>query len=171
VRQFRFLTDSTNPTTKLPRREDWRESVAASHIDAVWLAMPAKSAVTAGLPAPLRGDCPCSEPPCPVEPRKSGKIAAQCARSSHLLPSLPCPSGGNSGGKTEPGAMAFKARVYLQRPGEFEAKYIGEIDVTPRPVRNGRTVFTHAGKTETGRIDAIDPIGIRLARSRPSTSP
>jgi len=53
--------------------------------------------------------------------------------------------------------MAFKARVYLQRPGESQAKYIGEIDVTPRPVRNGRTLFTHAGKTETGRVDAIDP--------------
>jgi len=53
--------------------------------------------------------------------------------------------------------MAFKARVYLQRPGESQANCIGEIDVTPRPVRNGRTVFTHAGKTETGRVDAIDP--------------
>jgi hypothetical protein len=53
--------------------------------------------------------------------------------------------------------MAFKARVYLQRPGELQAKYIGETDVTPRPVRNGRTVFTHAGKTETGRVDTVEP--------------
>jgi hypothetical protein len=53
--------------------------------------------------------------------------------------------------------MAFKARVYLQRHGELQATYIGEIDVSPRPVRNGRTVFTHAGKTETGRVEAVDP--------------
>jgi hypothetical protein len=53
--------------------------------------------------------------------------------------------------------MAFKARVYLQRHGETEAKYIGEIDITPRPIRNGRTVFTHAGKVETGRVEAVDP--------------
>ena len=54
--------------------------------------------------------------------------------------------------------MAFKARVYLCRgPEKTQARYIGEIDVTPRPVRNGRTVFTHAGKTVTGRVDAIEP--------------
>ena len=53
--------------------------------------------------------------------------------------------------------MTFKARVYLQRHGETEAKYIGEIDITPRPIRNGRTVFTHAGKVETGRVEAVDP--------------
>ena len=53
--------------------------------------------------------------------------------------------------------MAFKARVYLQRHGETEAKYIGEIDVTPRPIRHGRAVFTHAGKIETGHVDAVDP--------------
>ncbi len=54
--------------------------------------------------------------------------------------------------------MAFKARVYLQRRGEFEAKYIGELDVDPRPVRHGRTTFSHEGKTETGRVEAVDPI-------------
>jgi hypothetical protein len=54
--------------------------------------------------------------------------------------------------------MAFKVRVYLQRRGEIEATYIGELDVDPRPVRYGRTTFTHAGKTETGRVDAVDPI-------------
>jgi hypothetical protein len=53
--------------------------------------------------------------------------------------------------------MAFKARVYLQRRGELQAKYIGEIDVDPRPIRHGRTTFMHAGKTETGRVDTVDP--------------
>jgi hypothetical protein len=53
--------------------------------------------------------------------------------------------------------MAFKARVYLQLPREFGGTYIGEIDVEPRPARNGRTVFTHAGKTETGRVEAVEP--------------
>jgi hypothetical protein len=54
--------------------------------------------------------------------------------------------------------MAFKARVYLcSGPEKSQARYIGEIDVTPRPVRNGRTVFIHAGKTETGHVEAVDP--------------
>jgi hypothetical protein len=54
--------------------------------------------------------------------------------------------------------MAFKARVYLcSGPDKSQATYIGETDVTPRPVRNGRTVFTHAGKTETGRVEAVEP--------------
>jgi len=53
--------------------------------------------------------------------------------------------------------MTFKARVFLQRRGELEAKYIGELEVDPRPVRHGRTNFTHAGKTETGRVDAVEP--------------
>ena len=54
--------------------------------------------------------------------------------------------------------MAFKARVYLSGgPEKSQAEYIGEIDVTPRPVRNGRTVFTHGGKTETGRVDTVNP--------------
>ena len=53
--------------------------------------------------------------------------------------------------------MSFKARVYLQRPGELRARYIGEIDVESRPVRNGRATFTHAGKVETGHISAVDP--------------
>ncbi len=53
--------------------------------------------------------------------------------------------------------MAFTARVYLRQPGGLEARYIGEIDVNPRPVRNGRTVFTHGGKTETRRIDTVEP--------------
>jgi hypothetical protein len=54
--------------------------------------------------------------------------------------------------------MAFKARVYLSSgPDKSQARYIGEIDVTPRPVRNGRTVFTHAGKTETGRVEDVEP--------------
>jgi hypothetical protein len=66
--------------------------------------------------------------------------------------------------------MAFKARVYLSS-GPEQARYIGEIDVTPRPVRNGRTVFTHAGKIETGHVEAVEPsIGTRPGRSRPSTS-
>jgi hypothetical protein len=54
--------------------------------------------------------------------------------------------------------MAFKARIYLQRRGEFEATYVGELDVDPRPVRHGRTTFSHAGKTETGRVESVDPI-------------
>jgi hypothetical protein len=54
--------------------------------------------------------------------------------------------------------MAFKARVYLSSgPEKSEARYIGEIDVTPRPIRNGRTVFTHAGKIETGHVEAVEP--------------
>ena len=54
--------------------------------------------------------------------------------------------------------MALKARIYLSTgPEKSQAKYIGEIDVTPRPVRNGRTVFTHAGKIETGRVEAVEP--------------
>jgi len=54
--------------------------------------------------------------------------------------------------------MSFKARVYLcSGPEKSQARYIGEIDVTPRPVRNGRTVFTYAGKTETGHIALIEP--------------
>jgi len=54
--------------------------------------------------------------------------------------------------------MAFKARVYLcGGPEKSQARYIGEIDVTPRPIRNGRTVFTHAGKIEMGHVDAIEP--------------
>ena len=64
-------------------------------------------------------------------------------------------------GTDEYASLARQARKttggYLQRHGEFEAKYIGEIDVTPRPIRHGRTVSAHAGKTETGHIDAVDP--------------
>jgi hypothetical protein len=52
--------------------------------------------------------------------------------------------------------MAFKARVYLSS-GPEQARYIGEIDVTPRPVRNGGTVFTHAGKIETGHVEGVEP--------------
>ena len=54
--------------------------------------------------------------------------------------------------------MAFIARVYLSSgPEKSDARYIGEIDVTPRPVRNGRAVFTHAGKTETGHVESVEP--------------
>jgi hypothetical protein len=54
--------------------------------------------------------------------------------------------------------MAFKARVYLcSGPDKSQARYIGEIDVESRPVRNGRTTFTHAGKVATGHIDAVEP--------------
>ncbi len=40
--------------------------------------------------------------------------------------------------------MAFKARVYLSS-GPEQARYIGEIDVT------------HAGKIETGHVEAVEP--------------
>jgi hypothetical protein len=54
--------------------------------------------------------------------------------------------------------MAFTARVYLfSSPERSEASYGGQIDVTPRPVRNGRTVFTHAAKTKTERVEAVEP--------------
>ena len=54
--------------------------------------------------------------------------------------------------------MAFKARVYLSSGQEkSDARHIGEIDVTPRPIRNGRTVFTHVGKIETGHVEDVEP--------------
>ena len=54
--------------------------------------------------------------------------------------------------------MAFKARVYLQRPdSKTEADFLGEIDLDVRPVQNGRARFIHDGKIEVGHIDTVAP--------------
>ena len=54
--------------------------------------------------------------------------------------------------------MAFKARVYLQRPdSKTEADFLGEIELDVRPVQNGRARFIHDGKIEVGHIDTVSP--------------
>lgn len=53
--------------------------------------------------------------------------------------------------------MGCKARVYLQRPSEKVATYLGGLDVDPRPVRNGHVKFTYNGVIEVGRVDLIAP--------------
>ena len=53
--------------------------------------------------------------------------------------------------------MPFKARVYLQLPGENDAEYLGEIELDVRPIREGRTRFTHRGQIVVGHIDSVTP--------------
>ena len=53
--------------------------------------------------------------------------------------------------------MAFKARIYLQRPAQTHAEYLGEIELDMRPVRGGRTSFTHDGQIVVGHIDSVTP--------------
>ena len=36
--------------------------------------------------------------------------------------------------------MAFKARIYLQRPAQAHAEYLGEIELDMRPVRGAGPV-------------------------------
>jgi hypothetical protein len=54
-------------------------------------------------------------------------------------------------------AMAFKALVYLQRPGATSAAYIGQKQLLVRPEKNAHIVFEHEGRMETGRIDMFAP--------------
>jgi hypothetical protein len=54
--------------------------------------------------------------------------------------------------------LAFRARIYLQRPEETEAAYLGEIDLEVRPVLNGRARFMHDGSLVVGHIDTLTPL-------------
>jgi hypothetical protein len=54
--------------------------------------------------------------------------------------------------------MPFRARVYLQRQGQTEANYLGEIDLEVRPIPNGHARFMHEGQVVVGRIDTLTPI-------------
>src|SRR5690348_15010198 len=54
-------------------------------------------------------------------------------------------------------SMAFKARIYLQRPAQTHAEYLGEIELDMRPIREGRTRFTHDGQIVVGHIDSVTP--------------
>jgi hypothetical protein len=53
--------------------------------------------------------------------------------------------------------MSFRVRVYLQLPGGSKVRYIGEMDLEQRPVRDGHVTFEHEGKMATFRIDMIVP--------------
>ena len=53
--------------------------------------------------------------------------------------------------------MGFRARVYLQRPGQTLAVYLNEIELDLHPVRNGRTSFTYGEKTEVGHVVSVTP--------------
>ena len=53
--------------------------------------------------------------------------------------------------------MAFRVRVLLKRPGHEMPKDIGVKEIEPRPIRFGKTTFTHEGKTQVGRIESIEP--------------
>lgn len=53
--------------------------------------------------------------------------------------------------------MNYRARVYLQRPSELAATYIGPMDVDPRPVKGHEVRFTHDGKIEIGLVDQVVP--------------
>ena len=53
--------------------------------------------------------------------------------------------------------MSYRARVYLQRPSETAATYIGPMDVDPRPVKGRQVRFTHDGKMEIGQVDQVVP--------------
>jgi hypothetical protein len=54
--------------------------------------------------------------------------------------------------------LAFRARIYLQRPGQTEAAYLGEIDLEVRPIVNGRARFMHNGSMVVGHIDTLTPL-------------
>jgi len=54
-------------------------------------------------------------------------------------------------------AWALGAGIYTRSADVERANNFARWLMTPRPVRNGRTVFTHAGKTETGRVEAVEP--------------
>jgi len=54
--------------------------------------------------------------------------------------------------------MAFRARVYLQRQGQTDASYLGEIDLEVRPIPNGRARFMYEGQVVVGGIDTLTPI-------------
>jgi len=54
--------------------------------------------------------------------------------------------------------LAFRARIYLQRSGETEAAYLGEIDLEVRPILNGRARFMHNGALVVGHIDTLTPL-------------
>jgi hypothetical protein len=53
--------------------------------------------------------------------------------------------------------MSFRARIYLQRPFEKTASYIGEKELNDRPAMNAEVAFEHQGKTESGRIEVLQP--------------
>ncbi len=53
--------------------------------------------------------------------------------------------------------MAFEARVLIKRPGHEIPMDIGVKEVEPRPIRFGKTTFTHDGKAQVGRIENIEP--------------
>jgi|HubBroStandDraft_6_1064221.scaffolds.fasta_scaffold1252887_2 hypothetical protein len=53
--------------------------------------------------------------------------------------------------------MNYRARVYLQRPSEMAATYIGPMDVDSRPVKGHQVRFTHDGKIEIGLVDQVVP--------------
>ena len=53
--------------------------------------------------------------------------------------------------------MAFRALIYLQCPSETTASYIGEKELSDRPVRNAEIAFEHRGETVTGRVEVILP--------------
>ena len=55
--------------------------------------------------------------------------------------------------------MAFRARVYLQRPPpRTDAIYLGEIDIDTRPILHSRVRFAHNGQMTVGHIEMLTPL-------------
>ena len=64
--------------------------------------------------------------------------------------------------------MEFRVQVLLKRTGREVPTDIGVKAVDPRPIRFGKTTFTHEGKTRVGRIESLEPPNWE---SRPDTLP
>jgi hypothetical protein len=53
--------------------------------------------------------------------------------------------------------LPYKARIYVRRPEERAARYIGEKELRERPIKDGRVTFAHQGKMETAVVELIAP--------------
>jgi hypothetical protein len=59
--------------------------------------------------------------------------------------------------------MRQRALIYLQGLPSEPATYLGEREIEPGPVLNCLVSFGHNGKTETARVQRIEPPGWTIA--------